>query len=503
MAKKAKSLETRVHELAFGGRKQGQRSRRKIVDFILAPVRDDIQRVRRLVRVACLVELKGPRLEAAADEIWRELFRRLFEVGEHDLILKAEAWCGIEVPLKGGKTILAHFVDTIDKQRTLMMVVLKFYTYVGATLERSMQYALMLTEQMGDMVFSFATRPNVESLHATTIGTVAWMEMRMSAALPPDERHCRSGWFSQLLDHVDNDEVERVFRGVIACITAHHSENLQAEVRPDDYYWPLVGALPDILNKPPVVRMTQSQAQKYKAWKGRRDARWQAEKERGEAVLRWFLKEQEWFQQERRRMVAEIRSSASRWLRSDGLDHIEVHVSPLWAAGVRTISFHPEGHMIPDTGIHVAIEKDIPHLFGIPGTLRSFEAEISLTTFMNRHGFDQGALCVMLEYIVIHVLHQIAVRKQVASGEIQTRGDGSRRPSRPTTKVTPHIVRPHIRILSGGRTASDEARARAEQEGWSLPPGVTFVRCHSRGGRLGHNFATAPIAVYTDRSLGF
>jgi len=58
---------------------------------------------------------------------------------------------------------------------------------------------------------------------------------------------------------------------------------------------------------------------------------------------------------------------------------------------------------------------------------------------------------------------------------------------------------PRIRRLAKGTSASEHARKlAAEQVGWVLPPGMTFVRAHYRGGKIVHDYPNEPRLRYND-----
>lgn len=196
---------------------------------------------------------------------------------------------------------------------------------------------------------------------------------------------------------------------------------------------------------------------------------------------------------------AAILSRPRYGIRPDGADHIDILVSPLRNAGIRSVAFHPEWCDFPDTKLDLLARVETPHLLVRPGTLNGLQLQLQQAVLFNSTHSDTAVLHSLLEFILIDMLYKIIVEgKELRKPAKKKGGEKSEVPKTVA-------IRPHYHPLQPGHQASPTALEAAKKalKLKSLPPGVTFVRAHYRGNPDGleYNLPNEPIGIYSDQDL--
>lgn len=195
------------------------------------------------------------------------------------------------------------------------------------------------------------------------------------------------------------------------------------------------------------------------------------------------------------RMCYEIETRPRRGLRPNGLDHIEVRLTPLNNAGILGLIFHPEGHNFPDVGIEIVYQKMTPHLLTYRTTMNGLEHVRWEELYCNeRHIGQERLLHLMLCYMAYDALHRI-VTEQRPIREHPSRKGGAGGTGQAS-------VRPYMRMLPVGHRVSNAALEAAQRDMGYLPPqGMTFVQAFFRNNELEYDMPSEPFAIYGDEDI--
>ncbi len=214
----------------------------------------------------------------------------------------------------------------------------------------------------------------------------------------------------------------------------------------------------------------------------------------------WFKDNQAAISEVFDRRCQEILQKPKHLLRPFGYDSIMIRVSILNAVGIKSVSFHPEGERFPDCKLSVSKKGAGEIYLQVWAMFREFSliARNQLLTGVSPIASKEFRNAIF-EFIIVDALHRIIVgrpkknldNEKVERGKYQTS-------SEPRREV---VVRPFIRRLPEGFSASDEARDYAFTHlGIDLPEGFTFVRSHERWIGLPEG-KPAPLFSYSDDTI--
>lgn len=250
----------------------------------------------------------------------------------------------------------------------------------------------------------------------------------------------------------------------------------------------------------PTIRLDPETDAYFTKWAHVERAHQQQERDKGEAVLRWFTDEERALERLMDQRCNEIMERPRRGLRPSGYDHVEIRVSALRNVGIRAIIFRPEGHIFPDASVEIVARRDTPTLRVYKTELRGFQLDLNEEALVWREHADRShELLRLLDFVVIDMLYRIIASPQELREKRnwQSTGDASR------VHVPRNIpVPPLLRRLPEGFKSTERAQQLAQQEmGWTLRPGMTFVSAYVRNGQLAYDLPTQPTAIYTDEDL--
>ncbi|MCG3770611.1 MAG: hypothetical protein JW384_01761 [Nitrosomonadaceae bacterium] len=377
----------------------------------------------------------------------------------------------------------------------------EFHRAAGTSLELSIKLSLFLLSKIAmaseqEVVTNLKGRGDFRLQCA-----ISYQQILVAAITPPSAQTVGHEWLDCIIEAVEENSVANEVLDSIMGILALGSPDGQvhAGVLPADQLLNLglsiTGNLRYLSENPGIVTHPHNM-DVLDRWIKNRNRKTEEDKRRGEKILEKFCRERDRVTQELRIKKQEILEKSRRLLRTSGVDHIEINVSPLWNAGVRAVMLYPEGHDFPNVGVKVLVRKETPHMLAFPGEFLNFKLNLFEGTLENTtHNNQVSLLTFLLEYILVDMMHRLMVEAREL------------KPWRPTFVVIgearPHRpVRPHLRRLQPGQKPSEQAQHDAQEGGWkTLPPGVTFVNLHYRGGQLEYDFPAEPVGVYDDDDL--
>lgn len=466
---------------------------RRLINYMLQPP-EYLAKVRRILEVATQLQRRRNENRTFCDQVWHRLVQTLFDRDELIVFLAFMSYYQCRNPVTRQSR---HERDLNALERDACnRVQFEFFRYAGETTDRSLRLAISLVQNMGTAIREdYAGVQNFLPGHP---GAAAFHVIRASASLPRHDSAPISWWISNVINAMEhNKAAEDVWLSLYSILT-----NAGISIPQVEHVHPVTLEMIEQYQKmqdptvPPVLRFGPSEAARFEAWTNRYTSKSTSFLQAGLRVLQFWRDKTIALAELRAKYIHQITYQPRRGLRPGGYDHVEIHVSPLHNAGVRSVLFYPEGDVFPNSHIRLLVAKFTQNLVSIDGTIQGFRLNLPPTSLENASHPDQEELRALLEHILVDVMYRI-IAEDWSRDSRTSRKNGAGLPSDVQT-----LVRPHLRRLCFNHSASQDARRRASNEfGYNLPDGVTFVRGHYRNGLIEHEIPTDPIVVYTDRDL--
>jgi hypothetical protein len=390
------------------------------------------------------------------------------------------------------------------KASALTTLFMEIFRFIGDNVDRSTQFALQLLEKVGtsNIYLPFLDgKPDKKQLDAGHALFLVWD----AAEAPPTAATPQKEWFHRLIEALDsnNSAAEDVFRSLIGILLIQKKDGklvflVTKESSTEEKLVNFYSNLPDRFSNPDIIFVTDPPHKKIlDRWWERNVEQLSEIADKGDKLLEWFGAHELHLAETSSSKLDDIRHRPVRALRPHGYDHVEVNVLPLWGSGVRAVVFRPEKTTFPDVGLEILVRKETPHLITYQTSLKSLEKDLGEMEALHNLAFrDEKILYRLLKFVVVDMLHRIVVGERALKRKKVNEDGGAMHGEHR------YPVRPHLRRLLEGQNASQEAKVRAEESlGYSLPPGITFVRAHYSHGRIVYDLPTTAFATYGDEDL--
>lgn len=407
------------------------------------------------------------------------------------------------------KVIRQHFFwqDTrtdMAEARAEALFVIAFFKLVGESEDQSIEFCQMILDEHAYWEETFV-RNGSHSIPFDVFNSIPWIRaVLFAAAVPVADFMPQKRWLENIISaaRYGDPEAKRCVQGIFELIRlVWESVTVMSQTA-----YVVLHGLPDrtfALDIPHDLRdfqMTLILSDSNADWAAKQMQHTQREQEslglKANNFIDWVLSHTDALGRSFDRKVQEMLHQPRYGLLRNGYDSVLVQLSPLKLVALTSFSFYPDNGSLDDLRIQFNRKTLGDRLCQLMLQFRNFSLVDHETLFPKMILKRAEIFTSILEYAVVDAMHSIICREPRKN---EAGDDVPREKSHDADQRRREVVvRPFLRRLPVGYTASDAARDRAFLElGWYLPDGVTFVQSHERYAGL-PALKPPPLFTYTD-----